>query len=210
MDPWHVMISAAVGAVSGWGAFKWTVDSVKERWMADVRADYESQLEQLKSILQIEQKKLQAQLDRTVFVTKAQFDTEFSAVKDIYRYATEVWLAFQPIRPMYERRPAGQTREQRVEEVQEQLKLLIDAFNGFSKEIEILRPFYAENLYAALVECRSAAAREISQVQSSRDTLGDMEWYFQGDENRTVFTTAYAKTATLIRQRLDRLSVIPN
>ncbi len=175
-----------------------------------MRADYERKLEELKSTLQIEQKKLQVQLDRTVFVTKAQFDTEFAAVKDIYRYATEVWLVFQSIRPMFERRPADQTREQRVEIVEAQLKSLIDAFNELSKEMEILRPFYAEDLYAALVECRSAVAREILQVQSSRDTLGDMEWYVQGDANRTAFSTAHARTATLIRQRLDRLSVIPN
>jgi hypothetical protein len=76
-------------AISAIAAF--FANTAKERWIADVKAEYDKELEQLKAALASDQKKLQAELDHGTYVTEAQYDLELSSYK-------EMWLAMSELR----------------------------------------------------------------------------------------------------------------
>lgn len=180
---------------------------LKERWIEGVRHSYATQLEAVKSDLEKQQKTLQARVDRSVFVSKAQFDAEFNAMRDIYRFATETWMALEHTRPMFSYAPTHQTDEEKMICLQSRLTPLVVAFNKFSAELEILRPFYPQDLYSALLECRFAANKEMNQIIHGDECLGP-QGYINADENREKFGVGYHRAAVLIRERLATLSIV--
>jgi hypothetical protein len=76
------------GAVSGIAAF--FANAAKEKWIADIKAEYDKELEQIKAALASDQKKLQAKLDQSSYVSKAQYDLEFSAYSKLWAAMSEL------------------------------------------------------------------------------------------------------------------------
>ena len=154
------------------------------------------------------QKALQVQFDRSVFVSKAQFDTEFNAMRDVFRLATNVWLALGALRPQFHTRPENETPAERLDALSRRCEVLAATFNKFSLEIESLRPFYPKELHGALLECIKNASIELNQVKTDKGTFNE-PWYAHGVDNRREFDANYHLAADLIRDRLDTLAVIP-
>ncbi len=53
-----------------------------ELWLERQKVQYSKELEEFKDGLQQEQKRLQSRIDRSVFVTRAHFETEFTAMRE--------------------------------------------------------------------------------------------------------------------------------
>jgi hypothetical protein len=83
--------------------------------------------------------RLRAELDSSVFVTRAQFETEFAAYKQMFEVLGPVRLAMGGTRPMLSLVREDETREDRLSALAERLRDLIDAQN---KAVTIV-----ENLY---------------------------------------------------------------
>ena len=200
----YVVWSAVSGAVSGSGI----VYFLKDRWLEGVKASYAKDLEVLKDSLLQEQRRIQALIDRSIFVSRAQFDTEFNAMKDIFGYATETRLSMEQVRPMSRISPAGQDQNTKLTELFQKLETLVAAFNLFSTQIDSLSPFYPQDLYTILIECRYVASQEITQIMTGGDETFGINWLNKGSENIKAFSTAYHRASVVIRERLDRLSII--
>ena len=80
----NIAWSVVGGAGSGLAAVAASLRPMKDRWMESVKASYAKDLEVFKDSLLQEQRRIQALVERSIFVTRAQFDTEFNAMKDIF------------------------------------------------------------------------------------------------------------------------------
>ena len=74
--------------------------------------------------------------------------------------------------------------------------------------MESLSPFYPQDLYKVLIECRAAASQEIGQIQTGGDETFCDSWFSDGSENIKAFSAAYHRASMIIRERLDRLSIV--
>lgn len=78
---------------------------------------------------------------------------------------------------------------------------------GFITAQENLKPFYPEQIYLAIEECRQPANVEIVQLQTSGKEAFTMEWFDKGEKNANRFLVAYTTTANLVRQRISQLAI---
>jgi hypothetical protein len=208
MDLATVIVSIVGSALASSGAVAGVASVIKDRWMEKVRADYATDLENFKSTLTTEQKRLQARIDRSIFVSRAQFDTEFSAMKDIFRFLTETRHSMEPIRPMIGYANPSRSERERLEELHSQISDLVMRFNALSSQMEALSPFYPKELYEKLVACRKIVAREVHQLRTAGESTYGPQWYIDGSTNQEAFQSAYYQAAVVIRERLDRLSIV--
>jgi hypothetical protein len=210
MEITNIAWSVATGALAGGGVAAATVQVLKDSLVEKVKARYAKELETFKDTLLKDQRRIQARIDRSIFVSRAQFDTEFNAMKDVFKLATDTRLAMEQIRPMFDVKPADQTDEEKRKSLFTLLGMMMDAYNAFSSQMENLCPFYPEALYQALNECRGAACTEINQVRTAGEKTFNFDWFTQGIANKEKFEAGYHKAAVIIRERLERLSVVPS
>jgi hypothetical protein len=84
-------IAGIIGGALGGSAFATIlINTLKDRWMERVKANYAAELEQLKNSLASNQAALQAQLDQGTHVTTAQYDLELSAYKDLWEKLSDL------------------------------------------------------------------------------------------------------------------------
>jgi hypothetical protein len=88
---------AVVMAMSSWLGKVWA-----QRLMQRDVAKHAADLEALKGKLEGMNKKVQAELDKTVYVHRLQFETEFKALSDIWNKVSSVRAAFAQLRPRLE------------------------------------------------------------------------------------------------------------
>lgn len=111
--PWWLtaLENLAGGALGGiatvYGLSRW----LGAMWLEKQKARYNKELEEFKDGFQKEQKRVQAAIDRHVFVTRAQFDTEFNAMKEVFKGLAELMLAINAVRPMLSTSPNGEDKE---------------------------------------------------------------------------------------------------
>jgi hypothetical protein len=118
------------------------------------------------------QRKAQAEIDRSVFVTRAHFETEFEAMKDIFSSLSEVRLAMNAIRPMLAIEPADETQDEKLKRLSERFKTLMIATDKLLNTSESKAPFYSEELYGSVNVCWRAAEMEIGSIkQAGPDSL---------------------------------------
>ena len=69
----NIASSTLLSSLCSLGIVKWTANATRDRWMAGVKAEYDEKLEKLKN-----------DLDRGSYVSKAQWDLELNAYKDLW------------------------------------------------------------------------------------------------------------------------------
>ena len=60
-----------------------------------MKAKWDKELEAYKDKLNVDQRRYQAQLDRSIFVSRAHFDSEFRAIKEVHQCLSEVKIPFR-------------------------------------------------------------------------------------------------------------------
>jgi len=65
-----------------------------------IKKNYNKELEEFRDKLQQQQKTIQFLTDKALYVTRAQFDTEFTAIKEVSQRLGKVMLAFKKIHPI--------------------------------------------------------------------------------------------------------------
>jgi maltooligosyltrehalose synthase len=93
MDWLTAIESLAAGALGGLGTVYGLSRFLGNLWLEKQKARYSIELEEFKNQLLKEQKRIQAEIDSSVFVTRAHFETEFSAMKDIFKALADVKMA---------------------------------------------------------------------------------------------------------------------
>src|SRR5216683_7228654 len=120
--------------LSGWLGRVWA-----NRLMEEDRAKHARALEALKTEFEAVNKKVQAELDKTVFVHRVQFETEFKALSEIWASVVDVRGTMIGLRPVFDV----------VSKDDDELKRLKERFAPFVKALSELKhvtyvnsPFY--------------------------------------------------------------------
>lgn len=212
-----IVVSASISTPAVAGLVGWLGKAYLDRQLAkhnreleSLKADYGKQLEAYKAELDTSKRLLQAEIDKSILVTKVHFETEFTALKDVFAKLAELKLHFAGLRPMIGLAPEGQTREDRKTELAAMLDKFSNAYNALLETTEYLGPFYPPEIYQHIKECLRAANQEILDLHTSGPDMFSSDWYQRGDEHLTKYGNQFAIVSDLIRTRISRLAIVQN
>ena len=178
--------------------------------LAKQKAKYEGDLEGLRAHYAQELQRAKAELDSLVFVTRAQFETEFAAYKQMFEALGPVRLAMGGTRPMLSVVREGETREDKLRALAGRLKDLIDAQNKAVSIVENLLPFFPAEIYRCIIDkCLRVSRHEILDLQTSGDATLSLDWHEEGNRRMEEFLAGYTEAADMIRVRISMLAVLP-
>ncbi len=172
-------------------------------------ASFTAKLTTLEHEFQRSQRQAQAEIDRSVFVTRAHFETEFEAMKDIFSSLSEVRLAMNAIRPMFAIEAADETQDERLKRLSERFKILMIATDKLLNTSESKAPFYSEELYESINDCWKTAAMEINSIKQAGPDSLKTDGYLQSAKNNDKFSEGYFKSVRIIRNRISKLAILP-
>src|SRR6266849_9943656 len=96
----EVMLGGAIGgSATVYGLSRWLGDVWLGRLLEKEKAKYAREIEQLKAGFAQELEHYRAQLERSIFVTRVHFETEFEAYKTVFAKLAEMRLRFGELRP---------------------------------------------------------------------------------------------------------------
>lgn len=154
-------------------------------------------------------KRIQAQIDRSIFVTSSHLQTEFEAMKELYDKLADLNFAFKALRPIFRLTGADETEKDRFEELNNLMKSFSEAYNKLLKHYEALSPFYPPELYTAVDKCLTVANRESVQIRTAGPDMFRGEWWNEAHQNQEEFVAAYKEAGRIIRERVASLAVLP-
>jgi len=147
-------------------------------------------------------RKLQAELDRDLHISKTQFDNEFTNYKSIWVCLVDLRSSTLQIRPMLDYIDPNESKEDRLKLRLEKFR---DSFNALREQIEKNKPFYATSVYESLTNvvalCHSEAIDAEYHERSQR------EYWKEADENRKNIASAIDETCESIRSRVSSVRV---
>lgn len=224
MDLTQVLSAIVAGAIGGTatiaGLSRWLGDvwlgcilarekAKYDREMEQLRAGYAEKLEGYKDALDRSKNLLQAQIDRSVFVTRAHCETEFEAYKKIFEDLADVRLVISIMHPMLRVASENETREDRFKELGANFKRLGEAHDKAVRTIENLGPFYPEAIFQKLSACLQLVRIEIVNIQTGGERTFSREWSREGEQLVVEFKRAYDEASEAVRQRIATLAVLP-
>jgi hypothetical protein len=182
------------------------VKGLGDRWMARYRSKLDKELEAYRDTLEKKRKWIEAELGHRTYVTKAQFDTEFNAVKDCFAALGRLRLSFNALRPYLDWRPQGESEKLNL--VVRRLSDLKERYNPFVDTYQSVYPFVPEDIYEHFESCAKAALLELKHVEEDVSQALTPAGYREGEKQREKFDAAYFAAARLARQRFHQLSVV--
>ena len=178
-----VIPSGVVGAIV---SALWNHFSARSLQSSD--AALKAELAALQNQFEHSQQLGQAAIDRSVFVTRAHFETEFEAMKQVFGALSEVHLAMNGLRPMMSVEPTDEPFEDKMSRLLERLQKVQSAYNKLLLESEARLPFYTVELYAAVEGCMRVASLEINSIRTGGHNSFSVDWYSHGEQNRGKFS----------------------
>jgi hypothetical protein len=150
------LISAVMGAIGGSAAVLGLARWLGDRWLGRIlekeKAKYARELEGLKAGFAQELEHYRAELDRLTFVTRAHFDTEFTAMKEVSQCLSAVKIAVRKLYPIEIQVP-GVIDIDRAKQVAE----LQSANEKFREKLEEWAVFLEPKLYDEFDHCHAGA-----------------------------------------------------
>jgi hypothetical protein len=180
-----------------------------KRWLDGRLQKHDRDMAGLKADLEASMRVLQAEIDKTIVVTKVHFETEFEAYKIVFAKLAEMRIQFGGLRPSLDIVPAGDTRDARRGRLAQLAQKAQDAYNQLITTSENLSPFYPTEIYRQIQECQRLASLEINDILTSSHDEFTHEWFARGRDNLRQFMTAYHNVSDLIRDRISKLALIP-
>lgn len=180
------------------------------RHLEELRTRYAQQLEFFRDALDRSKNLLQAEIDRSVFVTRVHFETEFEAYKRLFEALSEVKLTMAVMRPMLSVEPANEAEQDRRRRLFERLTALKEAYSKAVTVVENQSPFYPAEIYSKIGECLRLANLEIVDVSTGGNETFGLAWYKQGSERWESFLGVYNVVSDMIRSRIASLAILPH
>jgi len=211
-----VLVSAAintpaVGALLGWLVKRRVAEeTVKHNQvLEELRAKYSVELEAYKSDLEKSKQMLQAEIEKTVLVTKVHFETEFDALKRVFARLAEIRPRISDLRPSTSIVPVDDTPEAKKKRLYDKTAEMAELYNNLVTDSENLSPFYPAEIYAEIAKCRIAVSSEIDDISLTTGEDGfTTRWFARGRTNKEQFLAAYMQVSGLIRERIAKLGVV--
>ncbi len=154
------IIGAAIISAGGIGAIivfcvKFAANHIAERMMRKYDAKLNKELEQYKHELELETEKYRRKSENLTYVTKKQFETEFSAYQALFDNLFEFATRTAELFPFFDQLPADKEDQKKL--YIERYKEYCAAFNHFSEVLEKNAPFIPEENYEMFVSLRTHA-----------------------------------------------------
>ena len=206
-DAWKVALAVLaslggggviVALLSGWLGKVWA-----NRLMEKDRTQYAAEIERLRSSLDRSNRQVQAELEKTIFVTRVHFETEFKALADIWRHLARVRAAMENLRTAVDALSPGETRESRLDS---RLEIFANVIGPFIDAVDQQSPFYPIEVYDQLDKLVRLIKSEGTDIQYGQDAFTP-EWFIRGRKNFADFLAGVNAVSSLIRERISRLSV---
>jgi hypothetical protein len=198
------LASLVGGGTTAWLVVKGLSGHLTDRWMARYKSDLDKEFESYRDTLEQRRKQIEAELGHRTYVSKAQFDTEFNAVKDIFAALGKVRLSFNGLRPFVDWTP--QDEQEKLRLISLRLSHFIERFSALVDTVESVYPFVPEEIYAQLEICMRAGHTEIRHIEEAGVEALSPSGYADGAKQHQEFTTAYFTAAKLIRDHFKQLS----
>jgi hypothetical protein len=200
----------AVGALLGWlGKRKLQQETQKHsEELEHLKAGYVAELERYKSELDKSKALLQAEIDRTILVTKVHFETEFGALKEVFAKLADLKFCICELHPSIRVVREDETREERLGLLKKQLERLYAAYDALLQTSEHLSPFYPQEIYQNIRQCLRIANQEDMELKLAGPRTFSLEWSKRGEENVKQFLDSYGTVSDLIKDRISKLAII--
>ena len=159
-DVWRVALAVLTslggGAVIVLALSSWLGKVWANRILEGERAKYAAEMERLRSSLERTNRLLQGEIEKTIFVSKTHFETEFRALEQIWRYISTVRARMAPLRPQFDIVDVRQTQEERL---QERFEPFVTAVKELIAATDEQSPFYPKEIYGPLENLINIAVR---------------------------------------------------
>jgi hypothetical protein len=201
-------IGSVLGGVIGSSAiFLFVANLFKDRWIERVRATYTTELEKMKGTIESEQKTLQSQLDQGVYVTKAQYDLELSAYKDLWIAMSELRNRARSILGIDFYDIPGTENNWRLEATARAIRSYTGAHNEAVSVSERMAPFYEKKIQQASRSTTSASGLLVQELASWATSQAIGEWEKVTARIRSIADDVES-IDDLIRQRLINIRLL--
>jgi hypothetical protein len=178
--------------------------------LEQLKARYAEELEGYKDSLERSKELLKAQIDRSVFVTRAHFETELDAYKKIFEDLAAVRLLMPVMHPTLRVVSEGETRAERVKELVTNLGQLAVAHDKAVRTLENLGPFCTQEIFGKLNACLHVVRAEILHLQTGGEDTFSVDWNRRGEQRVDDFLKAYNETSNAVRLRIATLAILPS
>jgi hypothetical protein len=203
---WTTFLGSLVGGgVTAWGVVKGLSGHLGERWLARYKSELDKEFEKYRDALEQGRKRMEAQLGHRTYVSKTQFDTEFSAIKDCFAALGKLRLIFNGLRPFLDWTP--QDEDAKLKLIVARLNSFKERFNPFVDAMQCMYPFLPEDIFEQFEICSKSAFLEIRDIEGDISRALTSSGYDRGRKNHERFDTAYFAAAKLARQRFQQLSI---
>jgi len=201
-----------VMAMSGWLGRLWA-DRLMEkernehaRILEQDRSKYAQELAGLKSGFEATHRRLQAELDKTVFGHQLFVQTEFEAMKAVVPCLQRVQNAIYMVRAVHKNLPPPPVpllaQQVRFKQSTEGLGLALEELRG---PLELYGPFFSEKIYTALQEYSVLGRTELVQAGIA-ENASSLEWCNQGFKNYSEAVYRRSALFEMIKERMLELS----
>jgi hypothetical protein len=204
---WTTFLTSILGGgASAWLVVQGLSSHIRDRWLAHYKSDLEKELEKYRDALEQRRKKVETDLGQRTYVSKAQFDTEFTAMKEIFAALGKLRVSFNALRPFIDWVPIDE--DARLKLVSARLSHFAPLLNAFVTTVESAFPFVPDNIYEQLQICMAAGLTEMKDIEHTGAKALSPNGYSEGLKQSEQFTKAYFAAAKLVRERLKQLSEI--
>jgi len=165
-----------------------------------VKEKHAANLSRLNGELEAMNRRLQAELDKTIHIYRVQFETEFKALLDIWRTAVAVRSAIVGLRPQM-----GFAEDNPDAAFLARFNDFLLKLHGFKAAVDDHSPFYTPEVFQKAEELLRIAIHEdvACRVREPRDG----GWFRDGRASAEAFAVGCHALAESIRQRIAQLSV---
>jgi hypothetical protein len=165
----------------------------RDRRIGDLKAQIDQQAAELKA-------KLDASVQRTVHVSKLQFEHEYQ----IYRSAWEILFALRQatlsLRPIMDHIDPKETKEDRMNK---RRLAFASPYNSFLDIIEKSKPFYPQQIYDSLSAVREKCHHEL--IDYEYDERPRSEYYKEARKNQDEIVALIDEACSAIRRRVSEV-----
>lgn len=181
---------------------------VGERWMVRYKSSLDKEFEAYRDVLEQRRKRIEAELGHRTYIGKAQFDTEYGALKECFATLGRLRLSFNGLRPFSDWVPDD--GQEKFKELVRRLSHFKDRYNPFVDAYQSLYPFLPGDIYVQFEQCAKAALLEIRHIEEDITKALTPSGYQQAIRQSEQFERAYFAAAKLAQERFRELAVVPD
>ncbi|MGA8539665.1 MAG: hypothetical protein WB566_09200, partial [Terriglobales bacterium] len=163
---WTTFIGSLVGSgATAWLVVKGLSNHLADRWLARYKGELDKEFEKYRDALEQRRKRVDADLGQRTYVSKAQFDIEFNAIKDIFAALGKLRLSFNGLRPFLDWIPPDE--EAKLQVISVRLSHFRPLLDTLITTVESAFPFVPDNIYEQLEVCMRMGLIEVRHIEEA-------------------------------------------